>query len=424
MDRFAFLRALAPQAGSSGDVETPIFEGACCFLDDCRRVLYFLPSPQNDDSTQLSCTLVVPEAESCTVMAEFDASYRLKLRRGMVSNVNVVEARTNRPPALCVTLQPVAVTIQLWCGSQTCSATALENMATLSKTFADLIMAVPVPRCLEGIHEGGENQALAGGVSGSCRDSKSKRPVVEGGRADAEPPLKRHRVSLNDQSADGTVDGDGKGAHERADAMDVLTSSCDKLNGMCCRALRSQRHVVDLCLGIKTIVHCLLQHHASGGDAASQAGDHSGEICRNGVPTAQVDAHLTTLAKTVAALHHHGFEARNNLESAQLALQRADRLLLLKTAHPGAAGASGCSSSSYVVGTCSRGSAAQEEAKAYRGGESGAWGCARDSERGCAGSADASYAQQAAGDADDVLRVSRSIQAARVDLAMLACWGA
>ena len=418
MDRFAFMRALAPHAGASEGVPDPIFQGACCFLDGGGHVLFFLPSPQNGDSTQLSCVLTAPKAD--TITAEFDAAYRLELCPGMVSHVEVVEARTNRPTALRVTLKAVAVTIQLWSESETCGATALESMETLAKAFADLI----IPGCrgdqLQRMHAGGgESHATretAGGAHGAVgRESIcTKRPEIEGGGTDDEPPPKCQRVSLQAKPGDDGEGSDEKGAH---DAMDVLTSSCDKFNGMCCRARRSQEQVVDLCLGIKTIVKHLLQQAASGDAAASQAAGIRPAL----VPTAQVDAHLTTLAKTVSALHHHGSEASESIGPARLALTQADRLLLLKAVGPGAAVAGRCSSAG--AGNCREARAREQQAKASRGGVLGGREYGGDGHKACAPGAESSFAQHVSGNVDDVLLVSRSLQIANVDLAMLSYWG-
>ena len=420
MDRFAFMQTLAPHAGASEGVPAPIFQGACCFLDEGGHVLFFLPSPQNGDSTQLSCVLTSPQADrhACTITAEFDAAYRLELCPGMVSHVEVVEARTNRPPALRVTLSAVAVTMQLWSESETCGATALESMETLAKAFADLIM----PGCrgdrLQRMHAGGgESHATAGGAHGAVGKESmcTKRPEIEGGRADDEPPPKCQRVSLQAKTGDNGAGNDEKG---ECDAVDVLTSSCDKFNGMCCRARRSQEQVVDLCLGIKTIVKRLLQQAASDDAAASQAAGIRPAL----VPTAQVDAHLTTLAKTVSALHHHGSEASESSGPARLALTQADRLLLLKTVGPGAAGAGGCSSA-VRGGNCSEERAGEQQAKVSRGGGLGGREYFGDGHKACALGAESTFAQHVSGNVDDVLRVSRSLQIANVDLAMLSCWG-
>jgi len=49
-----------------------LFEGVCCFFDEKGRVLYFAPTPQNEDSTQLSFAL--QQSTPSHVVAVFDGS--------------------------------------------------------------------------------------------------------------------------------------------------------------------------------------------------------------------------------------------------------------------------------------------------------------------------------------------------------------
>jgi hypothetical protein len=394
MDRFSFLRALAQPdraAREGGASAHKVFSGSCCFLDEGGRLLYFLPAPQNDDCTAFSCELWTPGADAGAIAAEFDG-FRLQLRAGMISCVKVVKAHMDRPPALCVALKPVAVTIQLWCESKACNATALKSVEALAQAFAALIAGKLLP-CGRGEGEGSLGSAAISSQGETGREPKAiKRPEMEGERAERanEPPAKRRRASAGHN-------------------LEVLTSSCDKLNGMCRRARHSQEQVVALCLGITKIVSSLLHQPASSAAAVSQAENQRNGARPSRIPTALVDANLNTLAKTVGALHRHGAEARNNIPPARLVLQEADSMLMGKVTGPSPAVAGGCYSSATVDD--------DEEAEVLH----------RDGGRASAGSGPSrregeGSVQQGPEDVDELLRVSQSLQVASVDLAMLACW--
>lgn len=55
-----------------GSQHSLLFEGVCCFFDEQGRVLYFAPTPQNEDSTQLSFAL--QQSTPPHVVAVFDGS--------------------------------------------------------------------------------------------------------------------------------------------------------------------------------------------------------------------------------------------------------------------------------------------------------------------------------------------------------------
>ena len=142
MDRFAFLRALAADSVSAAlPDQHRLFAGSCCFFDGRGQLLYFAPTPRNDDSTQLQLELVkAEEGADVAVHAVFDNALTVLLRPGMVARVNVLPATAGRPQALAVAFKHAAaasVTMQLWSeGEDATAVNCLEDLAQILSRMA------------------------------------------------------------------------------------------------------------------------------------------------------------------------------------------------------------------------------------------------------------------------------------------------
>jgi hypothetical protein len=64
MDRFSFLSAILPIVEARQTNEQILFEGRCCFHDlETRRLLFFRPSTQNEDCTEISAKLIISSGD-------------------------------------------------------------------------------------------------------------------------------------------------------------------------------------------------------------------------------------------------------------------------------------------------------------------------------------------------------------------------
>ena len=179
-----------------------IFEGTCCFFDDAGRVLYFAPTPKNDDSTLLSISLLQSGMNTGSIVAVFDGEIHVSLRGEMIYQVNVQQAVKGRPPALSIAFTPCALTMQVWCAQDVDGVEKLKNVASAFTAMID-----------QG-EEGGTDEEGRGG-------GKRKRPRQgEEEESTKDATGKRRRG--------GGAESVAKESESKGDAsLDSLLSRCD-----------------------------------------------------------------------------------------------------------------------------------------------------------------------------------------------------
>ena len=282
MDRFAFLRALAADSVSAAlPDQHRLFAGSCCFFDGRGQLLYFAPTPRNDDSTQLQLELVkAEEGADVAVHAVFDNALTVLLRPGMVARVNVLPATAGRPQALAVAFKHAAaasVTMQLWSeGEDAAAVNCLEDLAQILSRMSG---------------DGGRRGKRAGGAAQSSEAPEPRVPT--------QTAPKRRRAS--------------GGVAMQHGALDAASTVSDRINGWCTRVRQHQDSALRVCRALAHHVPTIMHSTGSNGSDASVGT----------VAVAHADAELNLLARTLGVLHDVGAEAAEHDVACASALHQA-----------------------------------------------------------------------------------------------------
>ena len=361
MDRFAYLRALAADCvGAPLPDQHRLFAGSCCFFDGRGQLLYFAPTPRNDDSTQLQLELLEAE-EGAAVHAVFDSALTMLLRPGMVARVNVLPATAGRPQALAVAFKHAAaagVTMQVWSeGEDATAVNCLEGLAQILSRMA------------------GDGDRRGKRASGATQSLDAPEP-----RVPTQTAPKRRRTSGGVAMDQGT--------------LDAASTVSDRINGWCTRVRQHQDSALRVCRA--------LAHHVP--TIMNATGSHGSGASVGTVPVAHADAELNLLARTLGILHGVGAEAAEHDVACASALQQAHEVLKHRVG-------SQLLSASDTLRVCGKDAAADLHADAPDRNKVGLAFPAGEAEK-----------MQHMDELETAIAISRELQLASVELSLLSCW--